>query len=152
MTMKIKNSLFESVQYNESMTKIHQSPKLSVMDAYRINRLVKNINELQTEYNGLKETLLEKFGEKIENSLVTDEGVSEDPETTTTTFQIQPEKREEFIKEMNELLAIEHDLETERLPFPQKIDEGITVGDIDVLNIFFDFGFDEPETSTDSKE
>jgi len=143
--MKIINSLFESVQYNESMTKIHQSPKLSVMDAYRINRLVKNINELQTEYNGLKETLLEKFGTKVESEL-TDEEKFGESETTGVTFQIQPEKREEFIKEMNELLAIEHDLETERLPFPRKIDEGITVPDIDVLNIFFDFGFDEDET------
>ena len=27
-----------------------------------------------------------------------------------------------------------------------EIDEGITVSDIDVLNIFFDFGFDEDKT------
>ena len=56
MTMKITNSLFETNQYIESMTKVHQSPKLSVMDAYRINRLVKSINELNIQLN-----LEEKF-------------------------------------------------------------------------------------------
>ena len=46
---------------------------------------------------------------------------------------------------MNDLLNIEHDLEIEKLSFPSKINEGITVIDIDILNIFFDFGFDEKE-------
>ena len=38
-------------------------------------------------------------------------------------------------------------LETEKLPFPQKIDEGITVADIDVLDIFFDFGFEDSKSA-----
>ena len=54
--MKIRNSLFESVQYSITLNKIHQSPKLSVMDAYRVNRLIKKINELNSEYNDLKES------------------------------------------------------------------------------------------------
>ena len=58
--MKIKNALFESGQYIETMNKIHQSRQLSVMDAYRINRLIKQVNELQAEYTTLKTGLLEK--------------------------------------------------------------------------------------------
>ena len=33
---------------------IHSSDKLSVMDAYRVNRLVKKLNELNAEYTELK--------------------------------------------------------------------------------------------------
>ena len=41
--MKIKNVIFENKQYFETIGKIHSSDKLSVMDAYRINRLVKKL-------------------------------------------------------------------------------------------------------------
>ena len=52
--MKIRNTLFENNQYFETISKIHSSDKLSVMDAYRVNRLVKKLNELNTEYSELK--------------------------------------------------------------------------------------------------
>ena len=58
--MKIKNTLFENEQYFETISKIHKSNQLSVMDAYRINRLVKKLNELKTEYFELKYKLLEQ--------------------------------------------------------------------------------------------
>ena len=45
--MKIKNAIFENKQYFETIGKIHASDQLSVMDAYRINRLVRKLNELQ---------------------------------------------------------------------------------------------------------
>ena len=60
--MKIRNSLFENNQYFETISKIHSSDQLSVMDAYRVNRLVKKLNELNTEYTELKKGLLDKFG------------------------------------------------------------------------------------------
>ena len=60
--MKIKNTLFENKFYFKSMEKIHQSEKLSVMDAYQINRLVKKVNELYEEYQELKLGLLKKYG------------------------------------------------------------------------------------------
>ena len=55
--MKIKNVIFENKQYFETIGKIHKSDQLSVMDAYRINRLVKKLNELNTEYDELKKNL-----------------------------------------------------------------------------------------------
>ena len=60
--MKIRNSLFENNQYFETINKIHSSDQLSVMDAYRVNRLVKKLNELNAEYTELKKGLLNKFG------------------------------------------------------------------------------------------
>ena len=47
--MKIKNRLFENKQYFVTIGKIHTSDQLSVMNAYRINRLVKKLNEIQEE-------------------------------------------------------------------------------------------------------
>ena len=57
--MKIRNTLFENKQYFETIGKIHSSDQLSVMDAYRINRLVKKLNELNEEYMELKKKLLD---------------------------------------------------------------------------------------------
>ena len=56
--MKIKNVIFESKQYFETIGKLHRSDQLSVMDAYRINRLVKKLNKLNEEYIELKFSLL----------------------------------------------------------------------------------------------
>ena len=96
--MKIRNSLFENNQYFETISKIHSSDKLSVMDAYRVNRLVKKLNELNAEYTELKKGLLDKFGTAGE-----EEG----------QFIVEGDNKEPFSKEMNDLINIEHDLETE---------------------------------------
>ena len=60
--MKIKNAIFENKQYFETIGKIHTSDQLSVMDAYRINRLVKKLNELQEEYSELKKKIFAQHG------------------------------------------------------------------------------------------
>ena len=96
--MKIRNTLFENTQYFETIGKIHKSDQLSVMDAYRINRLVKKLNELNTEYSELKKGLLDKFGTPAE-----EEG----------QFKVEGDNQEPFMKEMNDLLDIAHDLETD---------------------------------------
>ena len=99
--MKIRNTLFENTQYFETIEKIHSSDQLSVMDAYRINRLVKKLNELNEEYSELKKKLLDQFGT---------------PEEEQGHFKVEGDKQEPFMKEMNDLINIEHDLETELPP------------------------------------
>ncbi len=120
--MKISNTLFENKQYFETIGKIHSSDQLSVMDAYRINRLVKKLNELNTEYSELKKKLLDQFGTPGE-----EEG----------QFTVEGEQREPFMKEMNDLLSIEHDLETEMLPWPKKLEDGFSAADLNIMEIFF---------------
>ena len=140
--MKITNALFESKQYFTTIGKIHNSDQLSVMDAYRINRLVKKLNELNTEYDELKQKLLTQYGTPGE-----EEG----------TVVIQPENKEAFAGEYNDLIAIEHDLETEKLPFPNKIEDGFSATDLNIMEMFFDLSGleaeekteDEPESSTE---
>ena len=120
--MKIKNTLFENEQYFETISKIHKSNQLSVMDAYRINRLVKKLNELNTEYMELKNKLLDQYGTAGE-----EEG----------QFTVEGDNKEPFMKEFNDLLYIEHDLETEILPWPKKLEDGFSATDLNIMELFF---------------
>ncbi len=139
--MKIRNTLFENKQYFETIGKIHSSDKLSVMDAYRVNRLVKKLNELNTEYTELKKGLLDKFGTPGE-----EEG----------QFTVEGDNKEPFMKEFNDLLNIEHDLETEILPWPQKIEDGFSATDLNILEMFFNIDEmvepKEEETASESSD
>ena len=127
--MKIRNTLFENKQYFETIGKIHESDQLSVMDAYRINRLVKKLNELNEEYMELKKKLLDQFGTPGEEG----------------QFKIEGDQQEPFMKEMNDLIDIEHDLETEMLAFPSKLEDGFSAADLNIMEIFFNFDEFEPK-------
>ena len=136
--MKIRNTLFENKQYFETIGKIHSSDQLSVMDAYRINRLVKKLNELNEEYSELKKKLLDQFGTPGE-----EEG----------SFIVEGDQREPFTKEMNDLISIEHDLETEMLAFPSKLEDGFSASDLNIMEMFFDLcGLEEKPKTEDEPD
>ena len=142
--MKIKNVIFENKQYFETIGKIHKSDQLSVMDAYRINRLVKKLNELNEEYDELKNKIFTQYGTPGE-----EEG----------TFIVEKENREAFAGEYNDLISIEHDLETEMLTFPSKLEDGISAADLNIMEMFFDLSGleekpkeDEPDITPTEKE
>ena len=132
--MKIKNAIFENKQYFETIGKIHTSDQLSVMDAYRINRLVKKLNELQEEYSELKKKIFAQHGT---------------PGKEEGTVEISAENREVFASEYNDLISIEHDLKTEKLSFPNKIEDGFSATDLNILETFFDLSGLEEETKTE---
>ena len=140
--MKIKNEIFENKQYFTTIEKIHNSDQLSVMDAYRINRLVKKLNELNTEYDELKKKILVQYGTPGEEG---------------GTFIIESENKEAFAGEYNDLISIEHDLEIEMFAFPSKIEDGFSATDLNIMEMFFDLSGleleekteDEPESSTE---
>ena len=134
--MKIRNSLFENNQYFETISKIHSSDQLSVMDAYRVNRLVKKLNELNEEYTELKKGLLEKFGTAEEEG----------------QYKVEGDNKKPFMNEMNDLLNIEHDLETETLPWPKKLEDGFSAADLNVMEIFFNLDEFEPKEEEPSQE
>ena len=133
--MKIKNVIFENEQYFETIGKIHKSDKLSVMDAYRINRLVKKLNELNTEYLDLKQKIFAQYGTPGEEGIL----------------QIEQENREAFTAEYKDLLDIEHDLKTEMLPFPSKMKDGISALDLNIMELFFDLSGFEEEIKTEKE-
>ena len=134
--MKIKNVIFENKQYFETIGKIHKSDKLSVMDAYRINRLVKKLNELNEEYTELKKKILSQYGTPGK-----EEGI----------FTVGPENREAFAGEYNDLIGIEHDLETEMLVFPSKLEDGFSAADLNIMEMFFDLSGLEEEEKTENE-
>jgi len=135
--MKIKNLIFENKQYFETIGKIHRSDQLSVMDAYRVNRLVKKLTELNEEFQELKQKILTQYGT---------------PGEKEKTYEISAENRESFNAEYNELIDIEHDLEDEKLPFPKKIQDGFSATDLTVLEMFFDLsGLEEKPTETEDE-
>ena len=139
--MKIKNVIFENKQYFETIEKIHSSDQLSVMDAYRINRLVKKLNELNEEYTELKKKIFTQYGTPGEK-----EG----------TYEIGLENREAFAGEYNDLISIEHDLETEMLAFPSKLEDGFSSADLSIMEMFFDLSTikeieDEPKILTEEE-
>ena len=135
--MKIKNVIFENKQYFETIGKIHKSDQLSVMDAYRINRLVKKLDELHKEYVELKKKAYTQYGTPGENK---------------GTYEIGIENREVFIAEYNDLLDIEHDLEIEMLVFPSKIKDGLSAADLNVMELFFDLNELEEEKTKDEPD
>ena len=142
--MKIKNVIFENKQYFETIGKIHKSDQLSVMDAYRINRLVKKLNELNIEYDELKNKIFTQYGTPGEK-----EG----------EYTVGAENREAFAGEYNDLISIEHDLETEMLTFPSKLEDGISAADLNIMEMFFDLSGleenpkeDEPDITPTEKE
>ena len=140
--MKIKNVIFENKQYFEIIGKIHNSDQLSVMEAYRINRLVKKLNELNIEYDEIKKKIYSQYGK---------------PGKEEGTITIESENREAFVTEYNDLLDIEHDLETEMLAFPSKLEDGFSAADLNIMEMFFDLSGleetkDEPDITPTEKE
>jgi len=136
--MKIKNTIFENKQYIKTIEKIHNSDQLSIMDAYRINRLVGKLSELQEEYGEIKKKIFDQYG-----TLNEEKG----------TITISAEDRAGFNTEYNDLLDIEHDLETEKLSFPNKIEDGFSSADLNVLETFFDLsGLEPKEKPTETED
>ena len=118
--IKFENNLFENKQYVSLFTKINDLD-LHITDAFRINRLVKKLDELSSEYTGLRKTLNDKYG--------TLDG---------DTVKVEKDNVEPYTKELGELLVIEHELDIELLPLPKGMEENISAVEIDIVEKFFD--------------
>ena len=118
--IKFENNVFENKQYVSLFTKINDLD-LHITDAFRINRLVKKLDELSTEYTGLRKTLNDKYG--------TLDG---------DTVKVEKDNVEPYTKELGELLVIEHELDIELLPLPKGMEENISAVEIDIVEKFFD--------------
>ena len=118
--MIITNNIFENSQYLKTFQKI-STLDLHISDAFRINRLVKKLDELSIEYAGLKKVLTDKYG-TTDNDKVT----------------INKENVQAFSEEYGELLKIEHDLEMELLPLPKSMEDNVSSSELDIIEKFFD--------------
>ena len=118
--IKFENNLFENKQYVSLFTKINDLD-LHITDAFRINRLVKKLDELSAEYTGLRTTLNDKYG-TVDGDRVT----------------IEKDNVEPYTKELGELLTIEHEIDMEILSLPKGMEENISATEIDIVEKFFD--------------
>ena len=118
--IKIANNIFENSQYLKTFQKI-STLDLHISDAFRINRLVKKLDELSIEYAGLKKVLTDKYG------------TTDDDKVT-----IKKENVQAFSEEYGELLKIEHDLEMELLPLPKSMEDNVSSSELDIIDKFFD--------------
>ena len=118
--IKIANNIFENSQYLKTFQKI-STLDLHISDAFRINRLVKKLDELSVEYAGLKKVLTDKYG------------TTDDDKVT-----IKKENVQAFSEEYGELLKIEHDLEMELLPLPKSMEDNVSSSELDIIDKFFD--------------
>ena len=118
--IKIANNIFENSQYLKTFQKI-STLDLHISDAFRINRLVKKLDELSVEYAGLKKVLTDKYG------------TTDDDKVT-----IKKENVQAFSEEYGELLKIEHDLEMELLPLPKSMEDNVSSSELDIIEKFFD--------------
>ena len=118
--IKIANNIFENSQYLKTFQKI-STLDLHISDAFRINRLVKKLDELSVEYAGLKKVLTDKYG------------TTDDDKVT-----IKKENVRAFSEEYGELLKIEHDLEMELLPLPKSMEDNVSSSELDIIEKFFD--------------
>lgn len=118
--IKIANNIFENSQYLKTFQKI-STLDLHISDAFRINRLVKKLDELSIEYAGLKKVLTDKYG------------TTDDDKVT-----IDKENVKSFSEEYGELLKIEHDLEMELLPLPKSMEDNVSSSELDIIEKFFD--------------
>ena len=118
--IKFENNVFENKQYVSLFKKINDLD-LHITDAFRINRLVKKLDELSAEYTGLRTTLNDKYG-TVDGDRVT----------------IEKDNVEPYTKELGELLVIEHELDIELLPLPKGMEENISAVEIDIVEKFFD--------------
>ena len=118
--IKFENNLFENKQYVSLFKKINDLD-LHITDAFRINRLVKKLDELSAEYTGLRKTLNDKYG-TVDGDRVT----------------IEKDNVEPYTKELGELLTIEHELDMEILSLPKGMEENISATEIDIVEKFFD--------------
>ena len=118
--IKFENNVFENKQYVSLFKKINDLD-LHITDAFRINRLVKKLDELSAEYTGLRTTLNDKYG-TVDGNKVT----------------IEKDNVEPYTKELGELLVIEHELDMELLSLPKGMEENISATEIDIVEKFFD--------------
>ena len=99
--------------------------------------MVKKLNELNTEYDELKKKIFTQYGTPGE-----EEG----------SFLVEKENREAFAREYNDLISIEHDLETEMLVFPSKLEDGFSAADLNIMEMFFDLsGLEEKEKTKEDE-
>ncbi len=124
MTIELTNAIFEDKIFTSTLTKVNSSP-MGAKDAYWVNRIVKKIQEYGKEYIETKDKLIQQFKSEIQPDDITEGQV-----------QIDPNKQDELVKEMNELFEIELSIPYDKRPFPDNLE--LSPAEIGAVEMLFD--------------
>lgn len=124
MTIEITNAIFENLQFSETLGKVNESP-MGAKDAYWVNRIVKKIQEHGKHYIESKDKLINEHKSEIQPENI-EEG----------QVEIDPDKRENLMKEMDELINIKIEIPFDKRPFPDKLE--LTPAEIGAVELLFD--------------
>ena len=111
--MKFKNAIFMNEKFMETLKKCNEFEDWPPKDAYWFNRFVKKIGAAQEDWEEIRVKLIKKFGE-------------EDDDGSTA---VSKEHIPEFTKALNEIMAIEFELENfKKIKFP----DGLKLSPIEI--------------------
>lgn len=104
---------------------------LPIKEAYIINGLIKQINNEMLRYEQTRTQILLKFGElDANNNLILD---------TSSNVKLSNENKKQFVKELNELLASEANLNKISLEIKNIDNVKVSAKDISTLEMLIDF-------------
>ena len=130
--IKVKISdLLNSTEALQKLSKTDLKAKL----AWQVSRLLKSADKEIQEFNETRMKLIQKYGEKDENSeLVTDENGN---------CKITPDSIESFSNELNDLVISEVELNANKIRIDDLNEVNFTPAEMNVLETFIDFGEEE---------
>lgn len=120
MTIKLKNEVFNNLEFIETVKKIYRS-ELSAKQAYTLFKTLKKLNEYAREYNEVRDKLLLQYASLNDDSWTFESG----------------DKMNSFEKEFNDLLEIEFDLGCDKIQYP--IDLNISPYEMELMECLFDY-------------
>jgi anionic cell wall polymer biosynthesis LytR-Cps2A-Psr (LCP) family protein len=105
--LKIKNFQIDQ----EAIDVINEllDKKISIVAAFKLSRMVKELNEVIKSKTEAEVKLINRFAKKTESGDIK-LSKNDKNEDIPNTFEIENDKLEEFSKEMNELMMIETDI------------------------------------------
>lgn len=119
--IKLKNEIFEDVDFIKVMTLVNTYEKLPPGQAYRFFLLMQEINGKSEAFIAVKSKLLNKYGTKSEEA---------------GTWTVPKENLGALTDEMNELKAEEFKLNWNKIPFP--VDLQLSPSQMVIADYFFD--------------
>jgi len=136
----IKVQLSELLNSVDALQKLSQT-NLKARSAYYVSKLLKVADKEIQEFNDARMNLIKKYGEKDENGeLITDD---------KGNCKILPENIADFQKELNDLLAVEAELNANKINLEELGDIEFTPKDISMMEAFIELDEDEDEDEND---
>ena len=123
MSIVLKNFCFNNLEFVETVKKIYRS-ELPSSDAYRLFKMLKELNEKASEFSEIKNKILEETAKPDKDN----EG--------SWNFN-DKESSEKFQTEFESLLDIEFTLNTDKINYPKTLN--ISPYEMELMEVLFNY-------------